>query len=66
MSRFLTNKDRLALIEGCFPFTLRFFLLPELNVMTVQLVSESLTSDKLLSNLFMDRDLGHQIRIKET
>lgn len=53
-----TAKERNTIIDNCFPFTLRFFLLPELNILTIQLVSDTLTSDQLLGNLFGERDLG--------
>ena len=71
LSRYTANqlfsaKERNAIIDNCFPFTIRIFMIPELNVLSCQLVSEHFTADQLFGNLFGERDLGQQIRTKET
>lgn len=66
LTHFLTPEDRKQILQSYFPLTMRFFLLPDLNVLTVQLVSTTHTTQKLLANLFSDRDLGQQLRIEET
>ena len=65
-SHLFSAKERNAIIDNSFPFTLRVFLIPELNVLSCQVVSDHLTADQLLGNLFGERDLGQQVRTKET
>lgn len=51
-------KERHGLIDSAFPFTLHCFLIPELNVLSLSLVSDSFGPDQLLGNLFTEMDLG--------
>ena len=45
INQMFSVKERNVLIDSCFPFTLRCFLLPELNVLTTQLISDLFTAD---------------------
>jgi hypothetical protein len=44
----------------------RIFLVPELNVLTVQIVSENVTTDQILSDLLSPEDQGSQLMLEET
>lgn len=58
IARLFSNTNKCALIDSFFPLKLRIFLVPKLNILTVELHSENYSTDQLLGNLFGVKDCG--------
>jgi hypothetical protein len=52
------------IIEELFPLSLRIYLVPKLNILTVEFNSKKYGSDKILGGLFMS-DTGRSVVVKE-
>lgn len=62
----LTAKSKEEISLAAFPLRLRIFLVPGLNVLTVQVVCEKATTDQILGDLLSFEDQGSQLMIKES
>ena len=62
----LSSKSKEEISLAAFPMRLRIFLVPELNVLTVQIVSDNVTTDQILSDLLSPEDQGSQLMLEET
>ena len=67
LTKVLNKKSQEQLLEQLFPLTLYIQLVPELNILTVMVagMSESMTTDALLSDLLCESDQGGQLMIDE-
>ena len=55
------SKEEISLVA--FPVRIRIFLVPELNVLTVQVVSDNVSTDQILSDLIGSEDQGSQLML---
>ena len=62
----LSSKSKEEISLAAFPMKIRIFLVPELNILTVQVLGENCTTDQILSDLLNTEDQGSQLMIKET
>ena len=63
----LSPKSKDTISVHAFPLTFQIQLVPELNVLTITLVTENelMSTDALLTNLTSQNDQGGQIMIEE-
>jgi len=72
MKNLFKNELSLGILQGrkdelmpkLFPFAIRFSLIPELNVITVEVKSKFWKTDDLLSNL-LSKDSGDKITVTD-
>lgn len=60
----LKDKTKTEIGLQMFPLTMRIFLIPELNVLTVEFKNKTFTTDQILGDLSI-KDLGKQVRVRE-
>ena len=58
INEILTSKSKEEISLAAFPMRLRIFLVPGLNVLTVQIVSDTTSTDQILGDLLSFEDQG--------
>ena len=66
IKQILSSKSKEEISLAAFPMKIRIFLIPELNILTVQVLGENCTTDQILSDLLNSEDQGSQLMIEET